>query len=82
MDSSRSLDPRPLLAHLQGQRRHVLGALEGLDDEQLRRPVLPSGWSCLGLVRHLTLDDEEFWFQAVLAGDPASTTCRTCCSTS
>ena len=72
MDKDRPLDPRPLLAHLQGQRRHVLGILDGLDDEQLRRPVLPSGWTCLGLVRHLTLDDEEFWFSAVLAGDPAA----------
>jgi len=34
-----------LLAHLRSQRRHVLGILEGLDDEALRRPVLPSGWS-------------------------------------
>ena len=59
-----------LLAHLNAQRRHVLGILEGLDDEALRRPVLPSGWSCLGMLRHLALDDERFWFQAVLAGDP------------
>ena len=77
MDPARPLDPRPLLAHLQGQRRHVLGILDGLDEEQLRRPVLPSGWSCLGLVRHLTLDDEEFWFQAVLAGDPAAVAAAT-----
>jgi uncharacterized damage-inducible protein DinB len=72
MDTTSRLDPRPVLGHLQGQRRHVLGILDGLDEEQLRRGVLPSGWSCLGLVRHLTLDDEQFWFQAVLAGDPAA----------
>lgn len=59
-----------LLETLKGQRRHVLGILEGLDDEQLRRPVLPSGWSCLGMVRHLALDDERFWFQSVVAGQP------------
>ncbi|MGA5292377.1 DinB family protein [Streptomyces koyangensis] len=58
-----------LLAVLGGQRRHVLGILDGLDEEALRRPVLPSGWSCLGLVRHLALDVERFWFQAVFAGD-------------
>lgn len=58
-----------LLEHLQGLRRHVLGILDGLDDAQLRRPVLPSGWSCAGLVRHLALDDEEFWFAAVVAGE-------------
>ena len=58
-----------LLAHLDAQRRHVLGILEGLDEEALRRPVLPSGWSCLGLVRHLALDDERFWFRGVVAGE-------------
>jgi uncharacterized damage-inducible protein DinB len=35
----------------------------------LRRSVLPSGWSILGLVQHLTLDVERFWFSAVVAGD-------------
>lgn len=58
-----------LLAHLRAQRRHVLGILEGLDEEALRRPVLPSGWSCLGLVKHLALDDERFWFRGVVAGE-------------
>jgi hypothetical protein len=61
-----------LLETLKGQRRHVLGILEGLSDEQLRRPVLPSGWSCLGMVRHLAVDDERFWFQSVVAGREAS----------
>ncbi|MFD7866709.1 DinB family protein [Streptomyces sp. NPDC059783] len=58
-----------LLAALDGQRRHILGILDGLSDEDLRRPVLPSGWSCLGLVQHLALDVERFWFQAVVTGD-------------
>ena len=59
-----------LLRQLSGQRAHVLKQLEGLSDEQLRRPVLPSGWSCLGLVRHLTLSDERYWFEVVVAGEP------------
>ena len=59
-----------LLDRLADQRRHVLTQLEGLTDEQLRRPVLPSGWSCLGLVRHLTLSDERYWFEVVVAGQP------------
>ncbi|GAA4350931.1 DinB family protein [Angustibacter luteus] len=59
-----------LQSWLEGQRRHVLGILEGLDDDALRRPVLPSGWSCLGLVQHLALDVERFWFRGVVAGDP------------
>ena len=62
-----------LLSHLEAQRRHVLGSLEGLDDAALRRPVLPSGWSCLGLVQHLTLDVERFWFRGVVAADPSVT---------
>lgn len=59
-----------LLDRLNGQRQHVLTQLEGLSDEQLRRPLLPSGWSCLGLVRHLTLSDERYWFEVVVAGEP------------
>jgi len=58
-----------LLSYLTAQRRHVLGALEGLDDDAMRRPVLPSGWSCLGLVQHLALDVERFWFRGTVAGE-------------
>lgn len=59
-----------LLGHLDAQRGHVLGILEGLSEEQLRRPVLPSGWHCLGLVKHLALSDEHYWFRCVIAGEP------------
>lgn len=55
---------------LDHQRAHILGILEGLSEENLRRPVLPSGWSCLALLRHLTLDVERFWFPGVIAGEP------------
>lgn len=58
-----------LLRYLNAQREHVLGAPRGLAEEALRRPALPSGWSCLGLVQHLTLDVELFWFRAVVAGE-------------
>lgn len=57
-----------LLRALGAQRRHVLGILEGLDDAAMRRPVLPSGWSCVGLVQHLALDVERFWLGGVVAG--------------
>ena len=59
-----------LLRRLTAQRRHVLDQLDGLDEDQLRRPVLPSGWTCLGLVRHLTLSDERYWFEVVMDGRP------------
>jgi uncharacterized damage-inducible protein DinB len=58
-----------LLASLDAERSHVLEALSDLSDEALRRPMLPSGWSCLGLVQHLSLDVERFWFRAVVAGE-------------
>lgn len=58
-----------LLRYLRNQRHHILGILEGLDEEALRRPVLPSGWNCLALVSHLTYDDERFWCRAVIGLD-------------
>jgi uncharacterized damage-inducible protein DinB len=66
-----SKESRALLSSLTDQRNHVLGILEGLPEDALRRPVLASGWTCLGLVQHLALDVERFWFRAVVAGDPA-----------
>jgi uncharacterized damage-inducible protein DinB len=59
-----------LLDTLADQRRHVLGSMAGLSEEALRRPVLPSGWTCLSLINHLALDVELFWFRAVVAGQP------------
>jgi uncharacterized damage-inducible protein DinB len=58
-----------LLESLAAQRQHVLDAVQGLTEAELRRPVLPSGWTCLGLVQHLTLDVERFWFRAVVGGE-------------
>jgi hypothetical protein len=62
-------EARQLLRSLDNQRAHVLGILEGLTDEQLRRPVAPSGWSCLGMLKHLALSDEHFWFRCVVGGE-------------
>ena len=59
-----------LLSSLNEQRNHVLGILDGLSEDDLRRPVLPSQWTCLGLVQHLALDVERFWFRRVVAGEP------------
>jgi len=49
----------------------VLGIIDGLTEDALRRPVLPSGWTCLGMVQHLTISDERFWFRGIVAGEPA-----------
>jgi hypothetical protein len=65
-------ETRLLLAYLAVPRRHVLGILEGLSEHDLHRPVLPSGWTCVALLRHLTLDVERHWFRAVFAGEQAA----------
>ena len=57
-----------LLAFLGMQHAHILHAIEGVSEEDMRRPVLPSGWNILGLIQHLTLDVEQFWFQCVQLG--------------
>jgi uncharacterized damage-inducible protein DinB len=69
MSSSPQHEQQALLDALNSQRAHVFEALRGLDADDLRRKVLPSGWTCLGLVNHLALDVERFWFQAVVVGD-------------
>jgi uncharacterized damage-inducible protein DinB len=58
-----------LLNYLTQQREHVLGAVENLSEEAMRRPVLPTGWSCAGLIQHLALDVERFWFRQVMTGE-------------
>jgi hypothetical protein len=55
-------DEKTILTHsLSRHRAAVLWKLEGLDDERLRRPVVPSGTSLLGLVKHLG-GAEYGWF--------------------
>src|SRR5258708_5242567 len=63
-------ESQALVSSLADQRNHVLGILEGLSEEDLRRPMLPSQWTCAGLVHHLAIDVERFWFRAVVAGEP------------
>jgi uncharacterized damage-inducible protein DinB len=50
-----------LRVSLDRHRDVVLWKLEGLDDEQARRPMTPSGTSLLGLVKHLAAV-EYAWF--------------------
>lgn len=58
-----------LLSCLSAQRDHVLGILDGLPEDTLRRSVLPSGWTFVGMVRHLAIDVERFWFRTIVAGE-------------
>lgn len=59
-----------LLQHLNGQRRHLLNTMDGLDDATLMQRMLPSRWSPAALVNHLTHDVERFWFRQVVANEP------------
>ena len=45
----------------------VLAIIEGLSETQLHTPVLPSGWTPIGLIRHLA-GAEAMWFQWVALG--------------
>jgi hypothetical protein len=71
-DQTASMDAtkEALLETLDAQRRHVLGSLEGLDAAGLRQRALPTGWDCVGMVQHLALDVERFWFRQTVAGEP------------
>jgi uncharacterized damage-inducible protein DinB len=54
-------------AFLTFQRHCVLKKAAGLTDEQLRRPLVASGTSILGLVQHLA-GAERYWFTHTLGG--------------
>ncbi|MFD7427641.1 DinB family protein [Streptomyces sp. NPDC059814] len=57
-----------LHAALDRHRDVVLWKLEGLDDEQVRRPMTPTGTNLLGLVKHLATV-EYGWFCASFGYD-------------
>lgn len=56
------------LAFLAFARSCVLKKVDGLDEEQLRRRLVVSDTTLLGLVQHLT-GCERYWFGYTLAGD-------------
>ena len=60
---------RDILRHFLGEQRAVvLAIIDGLTEEQLRTPVLPSGWTPIGLIRHLG-GAELHWIQQVFKGE-------------
>jgi uncharacterized damage-inducible protein DinB len=65
----RFTDEKTILTYsLDRHRAAVRWKLEGLDDEQLRRPMVPSGTSILGLVKHLAAV-EYGWFGETFGRD-------------
>ncbi len=67
VDSVDDDEKTALLMFLEAQRASVLAIIEGLDVEALTTPLLPSGWTPLGLVEHLG-HAERHWFQEILTG--------------
>ena len=62
-------DERTLLsAKVDYQRAMLLRKVGGLDEDDLRRTMTPSGLTLLGLVKHLAYI-ERYWFQEVFAGE-------------
>lgn len=51
-------------------RDHLLDQIGSMNRADLYRSRAPSGWTPLGLIRHLTLSDERYWFEVVVAGGP------------
>src|SRR2546430_15022928 len=63
-------DPRELVeAYLDHYRDVVLRKLDGLSDEELRRSRVPSGWTPLGLLVHLTWVERR-WLVWGFLGEP------------
>ena len=52
---------------LDQQRNAVVAIIDGLEESQLHTPVLPSGWTPIGMLRHLA-GAEAMWFQWVVLG--------------
>jgi Protein of unknown function (DUF664) len=68
-DISHDLDEREtLIAFLDKYRETVLVKLDGLDREQLSRPLLDSRTTLIGIVKHLIVV-EQWWFATVVAGE-------------
>lgn len=61
------MEKAALCEFLEYQRVSIRAILADLDLASLRTPVLPSGWSPLGLVDHLG-HAERHWFQEVFRG--------------
>ena len=61
------VEKRALPAFLDAQRASVLAIVADLAEDTLRTPVLPSGWTPLGMVKHLGFAARH-WFGRIAAG--------------
>jgi len=58
-----------LIGWLESKRRHVVQQVGAMSPQERRRSQVPSGWTPLGLVHHLTHDVERLWLRSVMAGE-------------
>jgi hypothetical protein len=58
---------RSLRDVLDAHRDKLVQAMTGIDDRDLRKAIVPSGTTLLGIVKHLGFI-ERWWFQIVFAG--------------
>jgi uncharacterized damage-inducible protein DinB len=56
-----------LAGFLDHYRKTIVDISQGLSEEDLRRPMVPSGTSLLGMIKHLAYV-ERGWFQEAIAG--------------
>jgi uncharacterized damage-inducible protein DinB len=54
-----------LLRYLQREREGLIGTLDGLSDYDVRRPIVPSGTSLLGLVKHVATVELGYFGECV-----------------
>lgn len=65
-----STDEKELLLSFLDRQRHAMVAIaDGLSDEDLRRRLVPSMTTILGMMKHVALC-ERWWFQDVFEGRP------------
>jgi uncharacterized damage-inducible protein DinB len=57
-----------LAGFLDHYRATILAVCDGLSEQDLRRPMVPSGTSLLGMIKHLAYV-ERGWFQETIAGE-------------
>jgi uncharacterized damage-inducible protein DinB len=68
--ASRQADERETLTSmLDYYRETAVWKCSGMSDEDLRKVIVTSGWSMLGMVQHLAYV-EQWWFQQLFAGVP------------
>ena len=69
VDPPRQVGERETLeSFLDYYRETILWKVSGMSDQDLRRVIVPSGWSSLGMVKHLGYVEQN-WFQSRLAGE-------------